>query len=392
MNSKQCTTVDSILMNSTTDDTPAECLHPETADASESSSYPAFDLLLGFGSASCAMLFAALAFAAGSALIALLSAAGSLLLSIRIFRAPDAASRSRRKLTAYLLYFPLTVICGLLGLHEFLAEVLYSVNGGVEFGDLCAAIVLYIPGTFLMMLFAGHYAKKQKQYPVIPLCLMYLLYALCQADAFRFLCSGYLSLETFWLSFNARTDFFELCILTAIDLAVIYALNRRITAGSTSHPKLLTGFAAALCIYNVFIAATTIIQIVVYINYCGLTRKRIYAIGIAVLIAVAFVILLLRQFVKIPAAILIAACCTTAAGMFLCVSPDAKIAEFNIAGYESGSLEELDVWMLCDLSDEAYAVMETHPDALQKAGQWEYFQERVFDRQNQSSSAMCSVS
>lgn len=378
VNSNHCTTADPSLMNNQ--------MNHETADNTA-----AGDILSGFGCAAFAVLFAALAFASGSALIELLSAACTLLLSIRMLQAPDPASRNRRKLAAYLLYVPLTVISVLLGLHEFLAEVFFPLNRGLEFADVCAAFVLFIPGTFLMMLFAGHYVKKQKLYPVIPICLMYLVYILFQADAFRLLSSGNLTMDTLWLSGYARTGFFELCILTAVNLVILYALNSRIAAGS-AHPKLLTGFAAAICIYTVYIAAAAIAQVFVYINFCGLTRKRIYAIGIAVLIAAVFVILLLRQFVKFPAAILAAVCCTAAAGMFFCVSPDAKIAEYNIAGYEAGSLEELDVWMLCKLSDEAYAVMEAHPDALQKAGQWEYFQEHMSDRRIRCGSVQCSNS
>ena len=100
-----------------------------------------------------------------------------------------------------------------------------------------------------------------------------------------------------------------------------------------------------------------------------------------VLLAVVFLVLLIRQFrKKLPTAAILTVSFTVLFGLLCFARPEALIAEYNIARYENGTLKELDAKMLCELSEDAYTVMAKHPDALKRADQWNYFVKQARSR------------
>ena len=333
------------------------------------------DFLRGTGCAAGTMLLTAVAFITGyeSALMLFLSAAAILYLCILLLRTPDKSSRRIRTATAFLMYPPV------LGLTYLLTQISpFHGMSNVTFEDLCFLLVIALPGSVLLMAVAALYAARQKTHPVIPLILMYAAYAMFQADAFRLAAMETLSRDSLDLleyTKYARTGFFEICLLAVIHTAMIIQLNRRIRDGSAVHPKLLKALAAALCLYTVFIAVTALAQMTVYIKVRGLSERRLYASWFVIMLGAAFLVLLIRQFVrKIPAAAIPAVSLAVLAGLTIHAQPAKQIAEYNIERYESGALDEIDVKMLCGLSDEAYTVMAQHEDTLKRAGQWETYQ------------------
>jgi len=100
-----------------------------------------------------------------------------------------------------------------------------------------------------------------------------------------------------------------------------------------------------------------------------------------VLLAVVFTVLIVRQFVqKLPTAAVLTAVFIVMFGALCFSRPDALIAEYNISRYENGTLKELDVPMLCQLSDDAYAVLLAHPEAVASADKTEYFADKTAKR------------
>ena len=125
---------------------------------------------------------------------------------------------------------------------------------------------------------------------------------------------------------------------------------------------------------TLFIIATALAKMFLYIKAYGLTALRLYTAWFMVLLGVVFLVLLVRQFVrKLPTAAILTVSFTLLFGLLCFARPEAMIAEYNIARYENGTLKELDVIMLCELSEDAYTVMAKHPDALKRTNQWEYF-------------------
>ena len=102
----------------------------------------------------------------------------------------------------------------------------------------------------------------------------------------------------------------------------------------------------------------------------GLTQNRVIASWFMLLLALVFAVLLLKQCIRnIPAAVIIAAGGTAMLAGLCFARPDARIAEYNIARYEAGTLDQLDAASLCALSEDAYTVMLRHPETLDAAGQ-----------------------
>ena len=317
----------------------------------------------------------------GSALILFAAAAVILYLNILLLRTSDRKSLIIRAVTAFLMYFPLLGICFLISRIQTNLVVI-----NMDFTDLCFLLVIGFPAAIILMGIAAVYAAKQKTHPVIPLVLMYLLYAFFQADAFRLAMKH--TLGTDWESLlgytqYARSGFFELCALAVIHFAVIIMLNRKIKSGESKRPKLMTGLAAAMCLYTVFIAVTELARLTVYIRVRGLSERRIYAAWFAVILGIAFLILLVKQFVRrLPSAAIVTACAAVMFGMLYQSRPAARIAEYNIERYENGSLDELDIRMLLGLSDDAYTVMAQHEDTLRQAGQWDCYLEHAETRRH----------
>lgn len=226
---------------------------------------------------------------------------------------------------------------------------------------------------------------------VTPICLLYLMYVVSQTNYFLSAFAGKLPSDMIYSEY-ARRGFFELCAIAVINLIVILVLTGCAKKGGNTRPKLLTGYAAALCLFTLFIIATALAKMFLYIKAYGLTALRLYTAWFMVLLGVVFLVLLVRQFVrKLPTAAILTVSFTLLFGLLCFARPEAMIAEYNIARYENGTLKELDVIMLCELSEDAYTVMAKHPDTLKQANQWENFVKdakyciKRYDKQNDRS-------
>ena len=110
----------------------------------------------------------------------------------------------------------------------------------------------------------------------------------------------------------------------------------------------------ALSGVSLLLLASAACKLVLYIRAYGLSRLRVYAAWLMLLLAAVFVILIVCQFIKTrrPAkAIMLVA--VAAALVLLLGNPDWAIAEYNVAAYEHGAVEEMDVAYLAELSDAA---------------------------------------
>lgn len=203
---------------------------------------------------------------------------------------------------------------------------------------------------------------------VTPICLLYLCYVISQTNYFLSAFAGKLPADMIYSEY-ARRGFFELCAIAVINLIVILVLTGCAKKGGEERTPALTGYALVLCLFTLFIIATAIAKMVLYIDAYGLTSLRLNTAWFMVLLAIVFIVLALRLFVKkLPTAMVLT---VSFIGMFglLCFSrPDALIAEYNIRRYEQGTLPQLDAEMLCDLSEDAYTVMLDHIGTLRAAG------------------------
>lgn len=215
---------------------------------------------------------------------------------------------------------------------------------------------------------------------ITPICLLYLLYVVSQANYFFSAFAGKLPAEMAYSEY-ARRGFFELCAIAVINLAVILFMLAFSKRHKEGHSGALTFYNTALCLFTLFIIATALAKMIMYIGEYGLTRLRLYTSWFMVLLAVVFIVLLIRGFApKLHTASAISAAFIVLFALLCFSRPDALIARYNITQYERGSLDSLDVGMLCGLSDDAYVVMLEHYDTVHgKEVKWYNGEEDLFD-------------
>jgi len=198
--------------------------------------------------------------------------------------------------------------------------------------------------------------------------VVYLVFFLSQTT-YLFSAFGNQLPEAMTYAEYARRGFFELCTVAGINLCVIGAahlLTSRGTGadglqgkgeGTQEPPKALKAETVVLCIFTVLLIATALRKMVLYIDYYGLTQLRVYTTWFMLVLFIVFVIVILRQFKRFNGT-KIAAVSFIVCFLLLCyANVDGFIAKYNIDRYLDGSLENLDVMALGQLSDAAIPPM-----------------------------------
>lgn len=299
----------------------------------------------------------------------------------------SAGSSIKTILLGLLVTIPLTII---------VAVLLASADSGIEkmflqFGNLLTENVmefilqigLGIPaGFYLFSVFYGAAQRKRKSQPfptveqhqeklsalrtipnlglyagITPICLLYLVYVISQMNYFFSAFAGRLP-DGMIYSEYARRGFFELVAIAIINLIVVLVLTGCAKKGGAERPKILSVYAVILYVFTLFIIATALAKMFLYINAYGMTPLRVYATWFMILLAMTFLVLLLRQFIsKLPTAAILTSISVAMLAILCFGKPEARIAEYNIRHYADGSLKDLDIAMLCGLSEDAYNVM-----------------------------------
>lgn len=193
--------------------------------------------------------------------------------------------------------------------------------------------------------------------PAIPISflavlgLVYLLYLISQAayffDGFRgLLPDGYTVAE------YARRGFFEMSTLCILNLGFVFLALLLCKKKSDSFPFVLRLLALFVCLFSLLLIATSISKMVLYIHSFGMTRLRILTSAFMLWLAIVFLAVILRMFVRktpylkvaVIAAVLIIAVLNFA-------NVDRIVAGYNVRAYQDGRLEQIDMDMLRSLSD-----------------------------------------
>ncbi len=90
-----------------------------------------------------------------------------------------------------------------------------------------------------------------------------------------------------------------------------------------------------------------------YISRYGLTPLRVHTSWFMALLAVMFVLIIIRQFREFNLAGIGAAAFTVMFAALSFSQTDSLIAKYNLYAYESGIIEEFDSYALNELSDDA---------------------------------------
>ena len=186
---------------------------------------------------------------------------------------------------------------------------------------------------------------------VLPVIAVYIIFFISQWQYYVSGFSGVLPKNLSYAEY-ARSGFFELCIVSFINLFIITAVSVFSKRNGKAQALVIKAVNLILSLATLVLIATAISKIAMYIDSYGLTPRRVYATWGMIVLAVVFLLIILKQFIprfKLIAAIILVT--VILFGALALSGVDRHIAEYNVDRYLDGSLEKVDIKALTDLGD-----------------------------------------
>ncbi len=232
----------------------------------------------------------------------------------------------------------------------------------LAFRNLGEAIVSILLGiTVFFMLFGRLFALKSTRErgtavssgrgiePTIPTVFLmavsavYLLYLVSQLAYFFNAFSGLLP-EGYSTAEYARRGFFEMSVLCAVNLLLLFLSNLLCRKSDGRTPMLLRLLSLFLCVVSLVLAATVLSKLCLYIRSFGMTRMRILTSVFTVFLGCVFIAVAFRLFFRrtpyMKIALAIGALLLLALAF---VNVDRVVAGYNVEAYRAGVLEDIDM-------------------------------------------------
>ena len=202
---------------------------------------------------------------------------------------------------------------------------------------------------------------------VTPILILYVIFFVSQW-------SYYVSAFTHILPENltyaeyAREGFFQLCTVCGINAAILALFNLLIKRRDGDRVTVVARvYNALISLFTLVLIATALSKMILYIDSYGLTPKRVYASWFIIVLAFAFIVVLIRQLVrKLPATAITLAGAFVLFAIIAIPNVDATIARYNVDAYLSGELETVDLETLGDLDISAVPALVDLEEALKE--------------------------
>ncbi|MBR6557444.1 MAG: DUF4173 domain-containing protein [Clostridia bacterium] len=192
---------------------------------------------------------------------------------------------------------------------------------------------------------------------VIPILVLYVIFFISQWGYYMSCFSGVLP-EGINYADYAREGFFQLCIISGLNLVIILIVSAFMKRGEGGKSVSLKVISLLYSVATLILIATAVAKMVMYIDVYGLTPKRVYALFMIAVYAALFILIILKQF--FPGIKAVAVSFFICVVMFSCLALsniDERIAEYNIDRYFDGSLTSVDTYALYQLGDSAVPEM-----------------------------------
>lgn len=181
-----------------------------------------------------------------------------------------------------------------------------------------------------------------------PLALLYVAYFFSQLSYFTSAFSSVLPSGYSYAEY-ARSGFFELCAVSAVNLIIILCVG--IFSQKGRGVQVLTIIMSVL---TLGLLVTAMSKMLMYIGNCQLTRLRVYTLFFMIALAIAFILIIVRTiFKQVPAGRIFLISASLLFSVFMFCNTDGIIARYNVRTYMAGQYEKIDVQMLRHLSDDA---------------------------------------
>lgn len=188
---------------------------------------------------------------------------------------------------------------------------------------------------------------------VVPVMFLYVVFFISQ---WKYYVSAFTNVlpDEFSYADYARNGFFELCVVSAINFVIIIAVILFLKRIAKPAYIMLRVTVIAVSLATLVLISTALAKMVMYINAYGLTQKRVYTTWFMILLAVVFILICVRLFVRSfkPVALSLFWCVIMFAILAL-PNVDAFIADYNVDRYINGTLDTVDIENMRDLDSSA---------------------------------------
>ncbi len=215
--------------------------------------------------------------------------------------------------------------------------------------------------------------------------IVYCIYLVSQlayiTKAFAFLLPEGYSASQF-----ARDGFFQMAAIAFINLLILTLTMVLIGRKDNNKVSALTkALLTFLCLFTEFYISTSFVKMAKYISMYGLTRLRVLTSVFMIMLAVIFLILLVRLFVrKVPYIKVVTLICALTVILISVVDINTVIAEYNYKAYKDAKVHSIDVDLLESLGINALPVIiqlteDENPDvAFQAKGALLHLSEDIY--------------
>ena len=188
---------------------------------------------------------------------------------------------------------------------------------------------------------------------VIPISLIYVIFFISQ---WKYYVSGFvgaLPSETSYAEY-ARRGFFQLTAVTFINFVIIALVGLLMKRDGKAAKIVQKAVSVIFSLMTLVLISTAAAKMIMYIDVYGLTPKRVYASWFICVLAVLFLLVIIKQFAQKLRLVTVSALVVTVMFAGLAFSNiDGIIARYNVERYMNGSLSEIDVVALIDCGDSA---------------------------------------
>lgn len=278
-------------------------------------------------------------------------------------------------------FVPTLVVCGLLSYDKDFYRIIeimgsfIDMDAGNVFGNIWQLGLGIIVGQYVFRLFlassdnavedtdqedcVNKLKSIQKAHvvtvlaAVLPILFLYVIFFISQWKYYMSAFSGKLPVGLSYANY-AREGFFQLCMVSFINMVIIVFVQLFMDVEKPVVAKIKGGIVISYAACTLILIATAMSKMMLYIESYGLTQKRVYSSWLMIVLAILFVVAVVKQFVKRLNAVAVSmAVVVVAFGILALSNVDGLIARYNVDRYLEGSLETVDVWAMRDLGDAA---------------------------------------
>lgn len=189
---------------------------------------------------------------------------------------------------------------------------------------------------------------------LFPLAVVYIFFFVSQWDYYLSAFTGKLPEGVVNYADYARSGFFELCTVSAINLVIIIAVALFTRRSGKGEKVFLRVVSALFSVMTLVLIGTALAKMSLYIDRFGLTEKRLLSSWLMIVIALVFVFIVIRSiFAKFRLFAVSTVAIVLMCGVLAVSDYGSFIANYNVERYVSGETDEIDLKALINADTSA---------------------------------------